>query len=90
MAIACVQLTRASNAIGVRDHFIPMGDPANGPANSENYGEHRCRYTDGLQDDARVEVDVGVEFFLDKLRVLQCNLFKTLCDLEHFILNAQL
>lgn len=74
--ISCIQLTRTGNLHTVTVHFAPVGDPANGTCHCENDGEHGRRNTHRFQDDTRVEIDVRVQFLLDKVRVVQRDVFQ--------------
>lgn len=88
--ISCIQLTRTGNLHTVTVHFAPVGDPANGTCHCENDGEHGRRNTHRFQDDTRVEIDVRVQFLLDKVRVVQRDVFQLHSHFQQVILRAQL
>ncbi|CSE38493.1 Uncharacterised protein [Shigella sonnei] len=67
-----------------------MGDPANGTCHCENDGEHGRRNTHRFQDDTRVEIDVRVQFLLDKVRVVQRDVFQLHSHFQQVIFGAQL
>ena len=69
---ADVELARTADLLlGVLDHLLPLGDPADGARHREQHGEHRQREAHRAQRDARIEVDVGIELLLDEIVVLQ-------------------
>ena len=59
-----------------------MGNPAHGATDSENHGKHRYWYAQRLEDDARVEVDIGVELLLDaKIGIVERDFFSMISSL---------
>ena len=85
---AGVELAGAADFVRVADHFVPVADPADGAREGEDDGEHVRRYADGVEDDAGVEVDVGVEFAFDKVRVFQGDLLEFARDFEDLLVAA--
>src|SRR4051812_16474386 len=78
-ALARVDLARARDLLLlVLHHLQPLGDPARGAGDGEHDREHVDRKPQGLVDQARVEVDVGVQLALDEVLVLE----RDLLDLE--------
>src|SRR5690554_5257068 len=82
---AGVQLARTADAVGTADHFVPVREPADGAGHCEDHGKHGSRNTDGLQNDAGVEVDVRVQLALNEVFVFQGNLFQALGNLQQRI-----
>src|SRR5262245_40931558 len=68
--------------VGVADQLVPLRDPAHGAGEREDRREHRDRDAERLVDDARVEIDVGIELALDEVVVLQRYLLQRHCQLE--------
>ena len=67
-----------------------MGDPAHGPRQGEDHGEHAGWNADRLEDDPRVEVDVRVQRAFDEVRVGQGDLFQAHGQFElRIVLDAQ-
>ncbi|MNH94192.1 hypothetical protein D3C73_468080 [compost metagenome] len=67
-----------------------MGDPADGPRQGEDHGEHAGWNADRLEDDPRVEVDVRVQRAFDEVRVGQGDLFQAHGQFElRIVLDAQ-
>ena len=50
-------------------HLVPMGNPADRAGDGENRREHRRRQPQGAEDDAGIEIDVGIELALDEVIV---------------------
>ena len=50
-----------------------MADPTHRPTNGEHGGEHAGWNAQGLVDDARVEVDIGIELALYEIVVFEGN-----------------
>ena len=67
-----------------------MRDPARGAAGGEDHGEQLGRNADGLEDDARVEVDVRVQVALDEIGIGQGDLFELHGQFQVRIVDAQL
>ncbi len=88
---ADVELARAADLLlGVFDHFLPLGDPADGAGDREQRREHRRREAHRLQRDARIEIDVRVQLLLDEVVVLQRDALKFHRDLQDLlILDAE-
>src|SRR3546814_3499970 len=49
--VAGVQLARAADLVRAGEHFLPVGDPAHGPRQGEDHGEHAGWNADRLEDD---------------------------------------
>src|SRR5690606_40881594 len=80
---AGVKLARTANFIvGIRQHFIPLGNPANGTRQSKDGREQRRRDTNGALNNTGVEVDVGVQLTLDKVRIFQRDALELHSQLE--------
>src|SRR5580700_6050520 len=70
--VAEVYLARARDfLLGVEQHLFPLGDPAAGAGDGEQYGEHRYRETHRLVDQAGIKIDVGIELAGDEVVVLE-------------------
>src|SRR6185437_13667003 len=57
-------------------HLLPLADPAHGARNREQRGEHARGKAHGLQDDARIEIDIRVELPVHEIPVVQRDLFQ--------------
>ena len=57
-----------------------MSNPAHSATDSENHGKHRSWYAQRLEDDARVEVDIGVELLLYEIGIVERYFFEALGD----------
>ncbi len=62
-----------------------MGDPARRSAGGEDHREHLHRNADGLENDARVEVHVGIEALVDEITVLKRDLLQALRHPQRWI-----
>src|SRR6266581_4839790 len=62
--------------------LYPLGEPAWGPADREQHGEHLYRESHGLVDDARVEVHVRVELVVHEILVVECDPLEFQRDIE--------
>ena len=65
-----------------------MGDPSRGTPDGEQHREHVEGNPDGPQDDARVEVDVGVEPALREVVVGQRSLLHLPGDVEQRVVDV--
>ena len=55
-----------------------------------DHGEHLRGNADRLEDDARVEIHVGVQLLLDEVLVLEGDLLELLCQAQNrIVLHAQ-
>ena len=83
---AGVELARATDLlVGIFDHFLPLGDPADGSRHREQHREHGGRETHRLERDARIEVDVRIELLLDEIIVVQRDALQLHRDVEQRI-----
>ena len=89
MRLPSVELARPADAISTADHFVPVRDPANGAANGKDHREHGGWDAQGLQNDARIEIHIGIELFLDEILVLKRYFLEPLGDFKIFIFDAQ-
>src|ERR1700751_6478995 len=63
-----IELARAEETrLRVRDHLVPLCGPADRAGHGEDRREHRRRQPQGAEDEAGVEVDIGVELALDEI-----------------------
>src|SRR5262245_11584463 len=68
---ADVELPRPTDLLlGVLDHFLPLGNPADGACDRKQHGEHGEREAHRPQGDPGIEIDVGIKLFLDEVIVL--------------------
>src|SRR5262245_34402122 len=68
---ANVELPRPTDLLlGVLDHFLPLSNPADRACNREQHGEHGEREAHRPQGYPGIEIDVGIELFLDEVIVL--------------------
>src|SRR5215213_10333984 len=80
---ACVDLARTGYPeVGVVDHLHPLGHPTRGAWYGEHDGEGVRRYPEGFVDEARVEVDVGIELAAREVVVVERLLFELDGDVE--------
>src|SRR5512139_14674 len=78
-----VELARTADLVrGIGQHLVPLRDPAGGARHREQRGEHAGGDAHRAEDDAGIEVDVGVELALDEVVVLQRDAFELERDLE--------
>src|SRR5436190_10221594 len=69
---AVIDLPRAGDLLRCREvHFTPVGDPARQTAQGEQHRKHLDRETHCSVDDARIEIDVRIEFPLDEVWVAE-------------------
>ena len=68
------------------EHLLPVGQPARGARDGEEDGEHLEREPHGLVDEARVEVDVGVEPARGEVLVVERDLLELERDVEQRVL----
>ena len=54
----------ADSRFGGFHHLFPVGNPSDRPANRKHHSKHVGRKTECPQNYARIEVDIGIEFFL--------------------------
>src|SRR5579875_718334 len=71
-----VQLPRPVDLGVLLDELLPVGQPTGHPGDGEQHGEHLRREAHGLVDEARVEVDVGIQLAGDEVLVRQGDLFE--------------
>src|SRR3954454_23162807 len=72
LGVAGIALAGPANLLlRVLDHLAPLRNPANGSRQGEYGGEHRGRDAHGLEDDARIEVDVGEQLALGEVLVVE-------------------
>src|SRR5437016_1895112 len=72
LARADIELARPGDLLlGVVDHLLPLRQPARGPGDRKEHGEHLDREAHRLVDQAGVEVDVGIELAGDEVLVLE-------------------
>ena len=72
---------------GIRSHLAPIRDPSRHPADGEHHREHVHRDADRAENNAAVEIDVGIEFAGDEIVVRQRGLLELLGDVEQRILD---
>src|SRR5690606_32978041 len=83
LLLAIVELARAADLLlRIGDHFLPLRDPAHGAAEGEDRREHRCREADRVEDDARIEIDVGIELARHEILVVERDLLEFPGDLQ--------
>src|SRR2546423_935511 len=85
-AIAGVELAGAGDLRALVQKLAPVGEPSRGPGYGEERGEHVDRKADGLVDEARVEVDVGIEAAGGEVLVGQRPLLQLESDVEQRVL----
>src|SRR5690242_17885037 len=72
LIVAQVQLAGPGYLLlGIQQHLFPLSQPARGPWNGEKDRKHVDRETHRLVDDARIEIDVGIELSAHEIIVFQ-------------------
>src|SRR5271163_415489 len=67
-----IELARTADLLArILDHFLPLGDPADGASDRKQRREHGGREAHRLERDAGIEIDVGVELLLDEIVVVE-------------------
>src|SRR3984893_5346187 len=67
-----IELARTADLLArILDHFLPLGDPADGAGDREQRREHGGRKAHRLEGDAGIEIDVGIELLLDEVIVME-------------------
>src|SRR6185503_5203743 len=74
----------------VQEHLFPLGEPARGARYREEDGEHVHRESHGLVDQARVEVDIGIQLPLDEVLVLESDALELEGDVEERVAPGHL
>lgn len=87
--IFCIQLMWMGNFYIVIVYFVLVGDLVNGMCYCENDGEYGRWNIYCFQDDIRVEIDVWVQFFFDKVWVVQCDVFQFYSYFQQVIFCVQ-
>ena len=89
--VADVELARAADALlGILDHFLPLGDPADRACDREQDRKHFDGEAHGSQRDAGIEVDVGIEFLFNEVLVFPRNMLKLHGNFEQWLVtNAE-
>src|SRR5664280_1224649 len=90
LGFSYVELPRAGDLRVLIEHLLPVGEPARRPGNGEQHGEHLERKPHGLVDEARVEVDVGVEPAGDEVLVGEGDLLELQGDVQQRVLAGDL
>jgi hypothetical protein len=74
----------------VLEQFSPIRNPAWHPPHGKHHRIHIERNAYGPQQDAAVEIDVGIEVAFDEIVILESLLFELKCHLEQRIFLLQL
>src|ERR1700675_3593538 len=81
--LAVVQLARAPDLlVGIRNHFGPLRDPADGACEREDRRKHTGRDAERLVDNAGIKIHVGVEFAAHEIIVFERDLLERHRELE--------
>src|SRR5258708_27323253 len=81
-----VELARAADLLArILDHFLPLGDPADGAGDREQHREHGGREAHRLERDTGIEIDVGIELLLDEVVVMERDALELESDIEQRI-----
>ena len=67
--------------LGVVEEFVPMGEPSNDTRNHEENCEHVSREAHCFIDDTAIEVNIGIEFSFDEVRIGEGDTFELNCNL---------
>ena len=87
--MAGINLARAGDSQFMIMQFLPVGYPAGHSADGEHNGVHIQRNTDGPEENAAVEVNIGVEITADEIVILQGRLFKVQGYVEQIVIEMQ-
>src|SRR6266446_4756913 len=80
---ALVELARPADLVlRIRDHLLPLRDPAHGAREREDAGEHGDRDAERALHDPGIEVDVRVQLPGDEIVVLERDLLQRHRELE--------
>ena len=86
-----IHLPRSSDPfVGRAVHFHPVCNPTRQPPHREQDREHLHGNADRSIDNAGVEVDVGIQLPLNKVRIVESDRFEFLSHLEQRIINRKL
>jgi hypothetical protein len=66
----------------VIEELVPVRKPSNNSRNHEEYGEHIGWESHSFINDTTIEVDIGIEFSLNKVRIGESNTFEFDCDFD--------
>lgn len=67
--------------LGVVEEFVPMGEPSDNTRNHEENCEHVSREAHCFIYDTAIEVNVGIEFSFDEVRIGEGDTFELNCNL---------
>src|SRR5260370_20999328 len=85
---ANIELARAEDpGLRIGDHFVPVSDPPDGARHRKDRREHRRRQAQRAEDDAGIEVDIGIELALDEVVVLEGDALQLHCEVEERIIT---
>src|SRR4029079_712506 len=86
---AGVKLTRSADLlVGIFDHFLPLGNPADSAGDCKQHGEHGGWKTHGLQRDPGIEVDIWIKLLFQEIVVVERNALELKRDFEQRIVLA--
>src|SRR5882762_5983062 len=72
-----IELSRPPDLLlRVADHLVPLRDPADGPGERKDAGEHAVGDAQRALHDAGVEIHIGIELALDEIVVLDGDFFQ--------------
>src|SRR3546814_21087897 len=74
----------------IRDHFIPLCNPAYRAGECKENGEHVSWETNRRQDNAAIEIDIGIELLFDKVFIVESDMLQFPSDIKDGVADAQL
>jgi len=90
LGAAHIELPWAVDALlGVVAHFFPVSNPPRHASEGKHHRKHVGRNTECAIEDAAIEVDIGEEFALDEIAVLEGGLFQLFGDVEQRVVYFQ-
>ena len=60
----------------IRDHLLPMCNPSHAAGDSKHHREHGHGHSQGLVDDAGIEIHVGIQLLLYEVLILERDLLQ--------------
>ena len=85
LVVCSCDMPRAADTAILGDHFFPLSNPAGQAAHGKEDREHVHRKAQGAIDDARIEIDIGIELPFLEIVVGERCLFELLGEVEQRI-----
>src|SRR3546814_14669172 len=85
-----IELAWTANALGrIRDHFIPLCNPAYRAGACKENGEHVSWETNRRQDHAALEICIGIELPFDEIYLVESDMYQFLSYIKHGVADPQ-